>query len=201
MILRNNVIWQEALGCDWQAHLEASHISSSSRIFLAHHTQLKCHNFHSQECGLCHNWSFSSFHRIYIHGITAQDSKESCKLLHTHTHTWLSDQSQVTQVLVKSNYLAYDHDWSSSCRTNWNTLTLKPTLHKLIHLHKINSFMQKQTLQVNAEISMKAVVVPEGVPKHFVPVGLPWMPQNPHRKGSQNTCQMHGIHQSKEPQY
>ncbi len=89
----------------------------------------------------------------------------------------------------------------SSCRTNWNTLTLKPTLHKLIHLHKINSFMQKQTLQVSAEISMKTVVVPEGVPKHFVPVGQPWMPQNPHRKGSQNTCQMHGIHQSKEPQY
>jgi hypothetical protein len=52
-------------------------------------------------------------------------------------------------------------------------------------------------MSVLKNISMK--VLPAGVSKHFVTAGQPSMPQNPHRTGSQNTCHMHLLIRSKNP--
>jgi hypothetical protein len=52
-------------------------------------------------------------------------------------------------------------------------------------------------MSVLKNISMK--VLPAGVSKHFVTAGQPSMPQNPHRTGSQNICQMHLLIRPKNP--
>jgi len=52
-------------------------------------------------------------------------------------------------------------------------------------------------MSVLKNISMK--VLPAGVSKHFVTAGQPLMPQNPHRTGSQNICQMHLLIRPKNP--